>query len=136
MENVVLPSLSQDGWVSSTKEKLDYLMSHFFLSDYSQTFLYTGYVASLSYILQANQNKMIDTKNAVINTLTDYLSRYKFTDVVVDVGIKEEELNSSRQIMSIYISVTDHENKSHTFSSVIETNDSKFSKVIQLNNEG
>jgi hypothetical protein len=136
MENVLLPSLSQDGWVSSTKEKLDYLMSHFFLSDYSQTSIYSRHVASLSYILQANQNKMIDTKNAVTTTLTDYLSRYKFTDVIVDVGIKEEEPGSVRQIMSIYISITDHENKNHTFSSVIETNESKFSKVIQLNNEG
>lgn len=101
MENVLLPSLSQDGWVSSTKEKLDYLMSHFFLSDYSQTSIYSKYVASLSYILQANQNKMIDTKNAVTTTLTDYLSRYKFTDVIVDVGIKEEEPGSVRQTMSL-----------------------------------
>lgn len=135
MENVLLPSLSQDGWVSSTKEKLDYLMSHFFLSDYSQTYFYGGYVSSLSYVLQQNQGNMIDTKNAITNTLTSYLGRYKFTDIAVDVGIKDEIDNSTRQIMSIYISITDQDNKSFTFANVVETTDSKFSKIIQLNNE-
>jgi len=55
MNTILVPSLSQDGWTSSTKEKLDYLMSHFFVADKSQTALYAEEVSSFPYLVQNNK---------------------------------------------------------------------------------
>lgn len=45
----VIPSLSKDGWVSSGRTILDYLLSYYFLTDYQQTYLYYGNLTSLPY---------------------------------------------------------------------------------------
>jgi hypothetical protein len=128
-----LPALSEDGWVTSTAEKADYLISHFFVSEYSQTLLYPGNVASFPWIIQKNQGNMLKTADDMKETLNRYFSRY-FKTVSVDVKYVEEKENSSRVSLEIYISFTDHEDKEYTLSRLAQVVNTKIDKIIKLNN--
>ena len=59
MQPSILPSLSTDGWVFATAEKADYLISHFFVAEYSQTQLYVSHVSSFPKIIQQNQETCV-----------------------------------------------------------------------------
>jgi len=134
MTTVLVPSLSQDGWTSSTKERLDYLMSHFFVSDKSQTALYGDEVSSFPHLVQSNQNNIPGLKSQTQTALYTYLMRYGFKDVVVDVVITPETTNSSRQILELFMEVTDDAGVTMTLSNMLLFNDTKFAQIIKLNN--
>jgi len=60
--------------------------------------------------------------------------RYGFKDVVVDVLITPETTNSSRQILELFMQVTDDAGVTMTLSNMLLFNDTKFSQIIKLNN--
>lgn len=131
---VLLPTLSGDGWVNSSLKVADYLLSHFFLSDYSQTYFYEGYVASMPWIIQDTQGDMSKTCKVVQETLSTYFTRY-FNDVVVEVTDVTDETNDpSRGQISIYLNFTDTENKQYTMAKLINIIDSKIKSIIDINN--
>lgn len=94
---VQVPSLSASGWVGNISEKLDKLVGYFFVSDYSQSHLYRGSIASLPYIIKEcaeNQSLLISqtTKN-----LTNLLRPY-FDRVQVDVTVTVEDPNKPGEL--------------------------------------
>jgi hypothetical protein len=129
----VIPALSQDGWVTSTAQKADYLISHFFLSEYSQSLLYAGNVASFQWIIQNNQGDMLKTNSTLRETLRIYFSRY-FSEVVVESNYVETPENSGRVRITLYVSFKDHEGKEFVLSRLVEILDTKIEKVLKLNN--
>jgi hypothetical protein len=133
MTNKPIPTLSTDGWVTDPLQGADYLMSHFFLSEYSQTAIYPDNVASLPYLIQNNKESMDKTAEEIRKTLTNYFSRY-FQNVVVQTAAREEFENSPRIIIDCFVEFLDHEGKTHTISKGLELLDSKFSKIVEINN--
>lgn len=131
----LLPTLSDDGWVSDSRKKADYLLAHFFESDYSQTALYLGNVSSLSWVMQEGNNDMPKTVRLLRDTINDYLSRY-FESVETEVSVNEANQPSSYVYLNIYIGFTDSEGKEYTLSRLLETIDGKLNKVIKNNNLG
>ena len=85
-----MPSLSMDGWITSTSIKADYLISHFFVSEYSRTFLFEGEVASMPYLIQKHKNDILGLVRDVELTLKSYFGRY-FPKAEVQVSSKEYE---------------------------------------------
>ncbi len=83
---VQVPSLSASGWVGNISEKLDKLISYFFLSDFSQSHLYQGQISSLPYLIKecADNRSLLrsETKRVVMNFITPY-----FDTIQVDVTI-------------------------------------------------
>lgn len=83
---VQVPSLSASGWVGNIAEKLDKLISYFFLSDFSQSHLYQGQVASLPNLIKecADNRSLLrtETKRVVTNFINPY-----FDTIQVDVTI-------------------------------------------------
>lgn len=133
MSTIVLPALSTDGWVSNTPAIADYLISHFFVSEYSQTALYPTNVASFPWIIQNNQGDMLNTTRQMRTTLERYFGRY-FTDTVVDIAYKEVPEFSGRIQLDLFMKFKDSDGKEFVLSRVVEIVDSKISKVLKINN--
>jgi len=128
-----MPSLSEDGWVDSSIKIADYLLSHFFLSDYSQTYLYTGKISSLPWIIQHTQKNILDTVTLTQSTLNDYFKRY-FDNVEVEVTEVPNAQDISYAQISIYLSFVDKNGIVQTLSKLIGIKDSKIHKIININN--
>lgn len=128
-----VPSLSTDGWVRSTPMKCDYLISHFFLSERSRTYLYKDQISSLPWILQNNKDDINAITEQTQNTLEKYFGRY-FPEVVVQVKHKLED--AGKYALMIYVSVVDHEGKEFSLGRLANVVNSKMIKVADLNNYG
>lgn len=134
-ENYFLPTLSQEGWVQSTAEQADYLISHFFASEYSQTHLYQRNVSSFQWIIQESQGDMAKTISLLKDTLNKYYSRY-FDNVNVDVSYLQDPPDSSSVTISLYVSFIDKLGKEFILGKTLELVNSKISKIININNNG
>lgn len=132
---IPVPSLSLDGWVTDASSKLDYLMSHFFLSEKSQTALYSDNVSSLQWILQDCLGDMVKANRDINEVLNIMLARY-FTTVNCDTSIVEESEGSSRYNLNIYLSVKDVNGVEVQINKVVKILDSKISSVFELINNG
>lgn len=132
---VLVPSLSEDSWASGSIKVADILLSHFFLSDYSQTYLYPGMVSSLPWILQETQKDMPRTLSLTQSTLSNYFNKH-FNNVVVEVSEVENKTNPSKAQISLYIRFTDSENKDYVMGKLLEIADTKITKIINQNNYG
>lgn len=130
MTKFVVPALSADGWVQSSKERADYLLSHFYLSDYSQTHLYTGNVSSLSYLMTTYGHDKYLLQTNLQRTLQDYFVRYNFKNVIVDITIEEESPDSNKQMLKIYMGFTDEDGQDITMENVLSIINGKFAKVV------
>lgn len=133
--NILLPSLSPDGWVQSTAEQADYLISHFFEAEYSQTHIYEGYVSSFPWLIRQYQSDMTGLTSATMDTLSRYFGAY-FDNVQVDCAVNEIIPASSQINLSIYVAFTDKNGKDFILSRALDILNSKIAKVIALNNNG
>lgn len=129
----IMPSLSTDGWVSDPVQVADYLMSHFFLSEFSQTALFPKQVSSLPYIVYENQGSPTRTAEKVKTTLTTYFSRY-FDNVVVQTSYRDDSEDPSKSIIDCFIEYVDSDGKTHSFSKSAELVNGKFNKIVYINN--
>jgi hypothetical protein len=132
-ERVLYPSLSEDGWVNSSIKIADYMLSHFFVSDYSQSYLYHPYISSLPWIIQHTQDNITDTIMLVQSTLNVYFSRY-FHNIVVEVNEVINTVNPSIGQISIYIKFTDSDNKEYIVGKLIQIADLTIKKIIDISN--
>ena len=132
-EATLYPSLSEDGWVTSPDKTADYLLSCFIVSDYSQTYLYTGHVASLPWILQETQGDMTRTLSEVRLTLKTYFTRF-FSGVNVDVTEVPNLENPAKAQISIYVKFNDKAGKEHILGKLLQLSDTIVDSVVTLNN--
>jgi len=133
MSNLFFPSLSEDGWVVSTQQQADYLLAHFFASDYSQTQLYLTKVSSAAYVIYKTQGDVIGTKNLLQSTLSDYFSRY-FLNVNVDVTEVPNELDLSRVTLAIFLTFIDLDGIFFSLDKVFDIVDGKAVNILSINN--
>lgn len=131
--NKPVPSLSSDGWVTSTSHQADYLISYFFTSQYSQTYLYHGQISSFPWILQTYKNDMFALKEQTKAALTRLFGNY-FPKVEIEVGTKEED--DGKYSITIVIIVTDNEGKEFSVGRLADVLDAKIVKIQNLNNTG
>lgn len=130
-----LPSLSEDGWVNDPLLVGDYLLSHFFVSDFSQTQLYLNQVSSLPYIVQDAQGDTTKLISSVQSSITAYMSRY-FNDVYVESALVPNPSGSSDIGFTIFVSYLGNDGNTYQLNNIIETLNSKISNIININNNG
>lgn len=135
IENYTLPTLSPEGWVQSTAELADYLIAHFFASEYSQSHLYQGNVSSFQWIIQETQGNMTKTQSLLKDTLSIYYGRY-FDNVVVETSYTQSPPDSVKVVLNLYLSFTDKTGKDFVLGRTLELLNSKISKIITANNTG
>ena len=133
MPNPPVPALSPDGWVTDTVIKCDYLLSHFFLSEYSSSYVSYGKVTSFPYILQKNKDSKTNLVDDTKSSLLEYFGRY-FTKTEVDVKLREED--PSKYGIVISITVTDENGKEFSVAKIADILDAKILSVRDLNNYG
>lgn len=129
------PSLSEDGWVNNSVKLADKLLSDFFISDFSQTYLYSGAVSSFPWIIQNKQGNIAETAALVQKTLNVYFSRY-FNNVVVESQDQTSVDSPSKGQITLYIKFTDSEGIEYVVGKLLEVADMQISKIINLNNNG
>lgn len=128
-----IPTADLDGWVNSPIKVADYLVSHFFLSDYSQTMEFKGDVASFSWLLHSHQGDISRITSETKNTLADYFSKY-FHDVKVEIVEKQEENSINNYGLMLYLEFTDNLGIIHTLSRLIKHNGMKVNDIIAVIN--
>ncbi len=129
------PSLSESSWITSSIQKADYLFSHFFESNYSQTEIYKDNVSSFAYLVAIYSEDPDRLVSEVQKTLQNYFGRY-FNTVVCEVTWFANKLNTSIIELTIYLTFIDDEGKEYNLSRVLSTTGGKIVSVLNSNNYG
>lgn len=130
---VLYPSLSEDGWISSTSKSADLLFSHFFVSNYSQSYVYAGYVSSFPYILAINHGDISAIIQATRKALEDLFGRF-FQNVDVAVTEIPNAVSPSQVQLEIVVNFTDYANVQCSLGDIIKMSNSTFERVAKINN--
>ena len=130
-----LPSLSESGWITSSLQKADFIFSHFFESNFSQTEIYKGHVSSFAYLLATYHNDNDRLVNEMQSVLTNYFGRY-FNSVDCEVKWTTNAINSSIVELTLYLTFVDAEGKEYNLSKIISTSGNKIISVLNSNNYG
>lgn len=133
MADLYFPSLSEDGWVMTGEQQADYLFSHFFVADYSQTQLYLGHVASFPWIIQQGNGDGTLTAQLTQSVLKKYFERY-YDNVEVEVTQKSVVEPASKLEITIYVSFIDRNGKEINLARLAEIIDLKLTRIIDINN--
>jgi len=128
-----LPTLSTDGWVDSSLKTADYLFSHFFASDYSQSYTFIGSVSSFAHILHVNQGSISSTIRELQSSLSDYFGKY-FTNVVVEIDDTATVEGSSSVTLNLFLNFTDKTGTTYSLGKMIEYTNTTINRIITLNN--
>lgn len=128
-----MPSMSTDGWVYDSVHIVDYMMSHFFLAEFSQTALYPGTISSIQYLIEKNQGSPSRTAQAIKETLTLYFERY-FKEVTVQTQHRPDATDDTRASIDIFIEYTDDDNVKMSFGKSADIVNGKYSKIVNINN--
>lgn len=133
---VYVPTLSKAGWSTGIAERIDYLLSDFFTSEYSQSYLFNGSISSITYLIQRYQGNIPGLIEATRTTLEDYFGGY-FDNVLIDVTSDAGSIEnpSSSVSLTIFCQVTEN-GKQYSAAKLIQTIDSKIQKIVNLNNYG
>jgi hypothetical protein len=131
--SATMPSLSTDGWVTGSLKTADYLFSHFFASDHSQSYTFPEGVTSFSYILHTNQGDIPATIRSLESVLSKYFSRF-FENVTVEVDDSLTAAGSSSVSLSLFINFTDTVGTTYTLGKMVEYTNTTISKIISINN--
>lgn len=99
-----IPTLSTQGWVSTTEEAINKLFDWFVASEYSQTLLFSGKVISLPYLISQYANEPDNLCDAICRNLEE-LYRRTFDGCAVTARYdKNDEVGSGFDItLSIII---------------------------------
>ena len=138
-----VPSLSLKGWVTTVPEKLDKLLSYYFLSDHSQSDWFE--VFSLPYHVATKGHAPRQIKNLMENDLIRFFTRYftvsdrdgnMGTTPTVNVTIVDTNANGIEigryEIQTEIIVVVD--GKQYSAEKAIQVLNSKISIIDRLNN--
>lgn len=135
MAIIPVPTLSLAGWVTSPSEKADALISHFYASEKSQTYLYGNSVTNLQWIIEQHSGDITNLVAALREALQNYLRKY-YEAAIVEVTSNDNPSNFNGEItLSIYCQVTE-EGKIYSIGKLLNISNNKIGKIIALNNTG
>lgn len=128
-----IPSLTEEGWVTSSKNILAYNLAHYILSDAAQSIVFHGNIINLPETYFKYINSPQDMASAIKSDLEKLLGRYF---VSTDVTTEVREINAKNFAILIYASVIDSENIKYELTKVTEANSSGIRNIIDMNNYG
>lgn len=123
-----LPMLNRNGWIENKEIVIDKLFEHFLASEYSQTNLLYGEVASLKFILASSAN--VDSiRHDIISALNTLFSKY-FDTVSVYVNVVSDE-KTGTNIFNVSMEIKD-DGETYTLYKAVET---RLGKITKFNQE-
>lgn len=134
---VPVPTMSTQGFVTDLAGKLDFLLAHFFLSDYNQTQIYPGSIQSFHELVQRVGGDVEKLMPLLQRAVTTYLTPY-YQTVQVEVTSKTPlDLDPALRIeMFMDIALSDVNGGVGAYKRLLVADDSKMSQIIKINNEG
>lgn len=133
MDNFNLVTLS--GVITDPRAGLNYIMSCFFFSKYSQSDLFKGKIISLSQIIKEGGDNAADISNGIDRGLSDLLGRYF---QVVNLNVTAEDSGHSIEVsIEGYVITSDSTGEKRLdLGYVLSSSDGTFKKIVdRLNNE-
>jgi len=128
-----VPSLSPAGWVTAAAEKIDVLLSHFFESVKSQTYIYGDNVTNLQWLIEQYGHSIVDLVQQMTTSLDVYLGRY-YDRVVTTVTSNDDADNLNGSVtITIHCSVTDA-GVQYSVGKLLQINNSTVINIINANN--
>lgn len=135
-QKIVVPTLSAHGWVKDPPVMMDFLLAHFFESDYIQSEIYGDHVANVQVILQQFSQDVPGLINKLQSKLSDYVGAHFPEGVSVDVQQSESKsLKPDEVAIRIFMTVTS-EGTEYSVGRMLGLLNSKFRTLVKLNNEG
>lgn len=129
----VIPSLSENGWITESKKILNNLVSYYILTDAAQSLAYQGNLINLPETYYKYINDPDGMANAVSRDLESLLSRYF---QMVDVETEAKDLGDSRYAVLIYASVVDDDGVRVELSRVTQIDSTGLRRIVEINNRG
>lgn len=129
----IIPTLSEEAWVSSTRSILNQLLAWYILTDAAQTITFQDQLINLPETYYKNINDPEGMAVAVRSDLEKLLGRH-FESIDVTVTAKQNTLKYF--YILIYASVLDSNGVKYELSKVAEIDSSGLRNIIQINNYG
>lgn len=130
-----IPSLSSAGWIATPYEKLDKLLSYYFVSESSQTNIYRGQIQSLPADIKVAGNDEDGIIDRVRNSLTLLLEPYFDTTSVVVTVEYPDDASDSRMNVTCSINVT-QDGVTYTASRMFQAVEGTLQRIFDINNQG
>lgn len=132
-----VPTLGVAGWVNSGLKKIDTLLSHFFIANYSQSYVSQGNISSLPKILQQYAQDMPGLCSALSSKIEDYLKRYYPEGASCTASTDDITAGSVNNVLTLSLTILYVENGTqYSAGSVVNVSGSKFINIVTENNEG
>lgn len=129
-------SMSTLGFVYDSVNKFDIVLSHAFVADYNQTYLYPGNITSMSRLIQKAGSDITALITSVKNGLYAYLNKY-YEEVEVNCSIAPNGINPESNAVTFQLEIKITEGLSQTvYGRLVSTVNSRLTKIIALNNYG
>ena len=128
-----IASISEDGWVTDSTKILDYVLSHYILTDNMQSLVFQGKLISLSYTYFQYINDPDNMAIQVTSDLQTLLGRYFQT---TDVLVETRELDNKKYAIAVYAAAIDSKGVKVDISKAIQIDTSRSRQVVNLNNYG
>lgn len=134
---IPVPTLSEQGYVYSTGDKLDRLLSYYLLSDANQSEIFKDMVVSYQHTVAQYQRQPSVLCGEVKTQLENYLSRY-FNVVTVEVNYKDlaEGVNDGPYEVIIDAIVGDTVDDQQRLFKNVRMEDGLLTNIFTYNNHG
>lgn len=121
-----------DGWISSIEKQGDKVLAYFLTSEYSQSVLYQGNIASLQYLVRRFGDDQVELQRQVQEVLQDLMERY-FGSVDVGITVKADTNDESRLIIQFSCIIRDAVPEV-SLGRRVEMIDGTLAKIVTINN--
>lgn len=131
---VPVPTLSTLGFIYDSTNKFDKLLSHAFVADYNQTYLYPGKITSVPRFFELAGNNIVELEDTLKTNLYTYFNKY-YESVDLSVSISPYPTDDTKITLELSITVTEN-GIPQSFTRNHVTPLKTFSNIIKLNNYG
>lgn len=129
-----IPSLSTQGWVNTIEEKGDLALSYFITTEYSQSMLYAGQLASLPYLVKRYGTDPLALQSEVTSVLDRMIRSYFGETVTVVVNVFEADPEKPGQLTIQFRCIIRENGLEYNLGRRVEFLDSKLSNIVNINN--
>lgn len=127
------PTLSPAGWVTDIPTKADFIVSWFFETMKSQTYIYGSNLESIQYILQQNVNNVPKLCTEITTSLERLLGRY-FDVVNVNVNSNADSDTSVVEVGININCIITHKGIQYSLGRLLEISNSTITNIFNTNN--
>ena len=129
-----VPTLSSIGWIDTIEQKGDYALSYFITSEYSQSVLYQGQIASLQYLVKEHASNPIMLEEEVRYTLERLMRRYFDDSVEVTVVVDDPPVDKPNELTIRFACIVREKDREYSLGRRVFLTNAHIMEIAKLNN--